>query len=228
MFLKFTLEGKNAFFKNPEVNSSVYFTYNNIHKVALMGIIGATIGLKGYNQSQKGELPEFYQKLKDIQVAICPNKKIFEKKILTTTNTTGYASSEQGGVLIIKEQILENVSWDIYIEIDRKELEIFKDYLLEGKTEYVPYLGKNEYIAEIKDVEVIKNNEINKNIGLVEIDSLTPITEKVNDCTYRYTEFLPIELNEETKLYNSKNLQFTDGNVNCEYVSVSNKNLVFI
>ena len=33
--VKFTLKGKTAFFKNPEVNSYFYFTYGNIHKPAL-------------------------------------------------------------------------------------------------------------------------------------------------------------------------------------------------
>ena len=33
--LKFTLSGKTAFFKRPEVNTYYYFTFGNIHKVAL-------------------------------------------------------------------------------------------------------------------------------------------------------------------------------------------------
>ena len=39
--LKFTLSGKNAFFKKPEVNAYFYFTYGQIHRVALLGILGA-------------------------------------------------------------------------------------------------------------------------------------------------------------------------------------------
>lgn len=46
--LKFTLSGKNAFFKKPEVNAYFYFTYGQIHRVALLGILGAIVGYKGY------------------------------------------------------------------------------------------------------------------------------------------------------------------------------------
>ena len=42
--LKFTLSGKTAFFKRPEVNTYYYFTFGNIHKVALLGIFGAILG----------------------------------------------------------------------------------------------------------------------------------------------------------------------------------------
>ena len=50
--LRFTLSGKQAFFKKPEVNSYYYFTYGNIHKVALLGIFGAILGYGGYTQMQ--------------------------------------------------------------------------------------------------------------------------------------------------------------------------------
>ena len=52
--LRFTLSGKTAFFKKPEVNSYVYFTYGNIHKVALLGIFGAILGYGGYTQKFGG------------------------------------------------------------------------------------------------------------------------------------------------------------------------------
>ena len=62
--LKFTLSGKTAFFRRPEVNTYYYFNFGNIHKVALLGIFGAILGYQGYNNTI--ELPEFYQKLKDM------------------------------------------------------------------------------------------------------------------------------------------------------------------
>ena len=46
--LKFRLKGKHAFFKIPAVNSYYYFTYAQIHKVALLGIFGAILGYDGY------------------------------------------------------------------------------------------------------------------------------------------------------------------------------------
>jgi CRISPR-associated protein Cas5h len=46
--LSFNLSGNFAHFKKPDVNSYAYFTYSHIHKVALLGIIGAILGLEGY------------------------------------------------------------------------------------------------------------------------------------------------------------------------------------
>ena len=68
--LKFTLSGKNAFFKKPEVNAYFYFTYGQIHRVALLGILGAIVGYKGYGCT--GTYPEFYEKLKDLKVSVVP------------------------------------------------------------------------------------------------------------------------------------------------------------
>ena len=48
--ISFILSGKTAHFKKPDVNSYAYFTYNNIHKPALLGLLGAVLGLKGYAQ----------------------------------------------------------------------------------------------------------------------------------------------------------------------------------
>lgn len=48
--VRFTLSGKSAFFKKPEVNTYYYFTYGQIHKVALLGMLGAIAGYNGYAQ----------------------------------------------------------------------------------------------------------------------------------------------------------------------------------
>ena len=50
--VRFTLSGRSACFKKPEMNSYCYFTYGNIHKVALLGIFGAVLGYGGYGQLQ--------------------------------------------------------------------------------------------------------------------------------------------------------------------------------
>jgi CRISPR-associated protein Cas5h len=122
--IKFDIKGKNAFFKKPDANTYTYFTYNNIHKIALMGLLGAVIGLGGYtlqNQSimlgEKQIYPEFYLRLKVLKVCIIPNAKCgyFSKKIQQFNNGIGYASKEQGGNLIVREQWLEEPSWTIYL-----------------------------------------------------------------------------------------------------------------
>lgn len=159
--LRFTLSGKTAFFKKPEVNTFYYFSYGNIHKVALLGMFGAILGYAGYNQMkpkngrskkavEKG-YPEFYRELKNVKVSILPKRKkgFIPKKIQTFNNSVGYASKEQGGNLIIKEQWLENPEWDICVLIDNEKSRLLAESILQHKCVYVPYLGKNDHCADI-------------------------------------------------------------------------------
>lgn len=232
---KFTLGGKNAFFKKPDVNSYYYFTYGNIHKVALLGMFGAILGYGGYHQLKSNETmqnkkvllddvsyPEFYDRLKDIKLSVVPNYKggIIPKKVQTFNNSVGYASKEQGGNLIIKEQWLENPSWDIYILLDCDESIKIMEYIMNQKCVYIPYLGKNDHIADISNVVIIEGKEVNVN----KIDSLFPrrhielkdYMEEDDECEedtwndFKYEEQLPIGLDGKTNLYIYDSFIFTN------------------
>lgn len=226
--IKFTLSGKNAIFKKPEVNSYVYFTYGQIHKVALLGIFGAILGYGGYAQKKwtnvkKGEVliaeyPEFYQRLKEIKVSVLPrnNRGYISKKIQTFNNSVGYASSEQGGNLIIKEQWLEQPIWDIYVLLDCAEAEKIADYLEEKRCVYFPYLGKNDHPADIYGVQRVELCE--EKLGEKVISSLFP--KKIGTIgipddedsieIFKYEEQLPVELNSYTNLYEYDHFCYTN------------------
>ena len=143
--VRFTLSGRTAFFKKPEVNAYYYFTYSQIHKIALMGMFGAILGYGGYAQKnwqimKKGqeiavEYPEFYEKLHELKISIVPKNErgYIPKKVQIFNNSVGYASEEQGGNLIIKEQWLENPEWDIYVLIDCDEAEKLAGFLEQSR-----------------------------------------------------------------------------------------------
>ena len=173
--LKFNLSGRTAFFKKPDVNSYVYFTYSNIHKIAILGILGSILGLKGYNQQKKSGkdniFPEFYEKLSEVKISIVPKNLSVTKKIQTFNNSVGYASFEEGGNLIVKEQWLEEPEWDIYILLD-EELDLLKNLkenMLSYRFIYIPYLGKNDHIANISNIEIL---DLEKASNILEIHSL--------------------------------------------------------
>lgn len=183
-FLRFKLSGKTAFFKKPDVNTYYYFTYTSIHKVALLGMFGAILGLGGYNERSNNreikkikenfKYPEFYEKLKELKVAIVPtnnedlkNKQGYitfdgyvNKKVQTFNNSVGYASYETGGNLIVKEQWLENPVWEIYFKIDSEISEELAKRLINYNFTYMPYLGKNDHYANIEEVSIIENGEL--------------------------------------------------------------------
>lgn len=248
--LKFTLSGKTGFFKKPDVNSYYYYTYGNIHRVALMGILGAILGLKGYNSTalkksisnKRGIIvPEFYSELKDIKISIVPrNEKGFiSKKVQLFNNTVGYASKEQGGILNVKEQWLENPCWDIYLIIDNDITQKLKDMVMEGRSVYNIYLGKNDHIADISGAKCYREDDIKRVEGTKRINSLCLKkyshidldNDDYDEDMFKYEEILPVALNESTLMYKAEGFVLT--NMNIEYddiesvIEVDNKILVF-
>lgn len=264
--LKFTLNGRTAFFKKPDVNSNIYFTYGHIHKVALTGIFGAILGYKGYNSmnsyhkdekkdKNKKKFPEFYEKLRELKISIVPNNNcgIIDKKFNVFNNSVGYASKEQGGNLIVKEQWLENPSWDIYVLLDNDEAIKIKDAILNRSFVYIPYLGKNDHMAEFHNIEIFDCNKVS-NVNYIDSFfkkenykiSVKPSDEEEDfsdwddeNCydedeilNFKYEERLPIALDELTNLYVLENLIYTNSFLeeisNTLIYSVSNKVLQFI
>lgn len=245
MALKFTLSGETAFFKKPDVNTYLYFTYGNIHKIALLGLIGAAIGLEGYNFQDKQEFPQFYNELISLNISIIPRNKrgYIPKKVQIFNNSVGYASQEQGGNLIVKEQWLERPVWDIYILVDKnKNMKKIKDNFIKNSFVYMPYLGKNDHYANITDVELI---ELKKLTNCEKVNSLfikdyfkfkkeeKNISNSVfqHDDMWKYEERLPISLESQENQYITVPFVFTNMKVNpkesCKLFAESEKILFF-
>lgn len=232
--VKFTISGRNAFFKQPDVNTYQYFTFGNIHKVAILGILGAILGYGGYGQMKRGDKnPEFYNRLSDLKIGVVPQKKskgYWSKKMYSFNNSVGYASKETGGNLIVKQQWLENPSWDIYILLDREEANKIMSQLTQHKCVFVPYLGSNDHPADIKNVEVLEAYPIEESCGQIdsfylesaaELLSMDEDEDKDEDeevgQLFEYQENLPIELEEETNLYKYERVKLT--NMKVKYLS---------
>lgn len=253
--LKFRLSGNTAFFKKPDVNSCIYFTYGCIHKISLLGIFGAILGYSGYNSNklktqlkdkkskEKEGLPEFYEKLKDIKVSVVPlnDKGFIPKKIQTFNNSVGYASHEQGGNLIVKEQWLYNPAWDIYVLLDTDESLKISDYITNNKAVYLPYLGKNDHYADITDAQIIDNLEITNKSR--KIDSLCPKNNfefempedddfESDDIieVFKYEEKLPVSLDETLGMYVYDTFVYTNMEAvacNMQVYKTDSRNIVF-
>lgn len=250
--LKFNLRGKTAMFKRPDVNTYCLFSYSHIHKLALLGILGAICGFKGYNQQkffnekkenkkQIKEFPEFYEKLKDIKVSIIPKRPTFSTKIQLFNNSVGYASKEDGGNLIVKEQWLENPSWKIFVLMEENKIsEKLKHHFLSREFIYLPYLGKNDHYANIEDIELVDLKEasdftkidsmiLGKKINKIEIDDDDDEDDEIEP--FKYTERLPYALDKEDNAYIFEKFIFTNNilSLNCQkdIYSFENKNIAF-
>jgi CRISPR-associated protein Cas5h len=156
-----------GFLKKPDTNNPMYFSFNMLHKPALLGILGAIIGEKGFydvdklsksegkgrnatSAYERGEKPDYYRKFEHLKIAIKPlqdDKGVFTKDTLQYNNGTGFASEELGGNLIIKEQLIIAPSYRCFIYLEKMDEEETKlyEYLQKGWAEYLPYLGKNDF-----------------------------------------------------------------------------------
>ena len=68
--ISFDLKADFGCMKKPDVNDGLMLTFNMLHKPALLGILGAIVGLKGYSKNK--EFPEYYTVFKDLKIGIEP------------------------------------------------------------------------------------------------------------------------------------------------------------
>lgn len=154
--ISFDLRADFGFLKKPDYNDGLLLSYNMLHKPALLGILGAIIGLKGY--TQKGVKPQYREILESVPIAIAPLEGLhqdgnFKKSSIRYTNTVGYAN--QDGNLIIEESVLIKPGYRCFLLldlIDEYQQKLY-NYLKGRKAEFIPYLGKNEYQAWIEEVK---------------------------------------------------------------------------
>lgn len=192
------------------------------------------------------DYPEFYEKLKDIKISIVSNGKngYFNKKLQTFNNSVGYASKEEGGNLIVKQFWLENPSWDIYILLDCDEAKKIADYIQNRKAIYLPYLGSNDHLANIMDVEIIdieeKMSSEDETIEILSMIKDSDISEKkknvfsmdknsIRDDIYKYSEYLPVALSKDLNQHEKEKMTITNMSVILKksYYKVEDKNIVF-
>lgn len=146
--ISFDIQADFAFFRKPETNNTINLSYNIIHRPAVLGILGAILGLDGYNE--KGKLPEYYEALKEIKIGIEPlnhDKGNYSKTNIKYSNTVGYAN--KGTNFLTEELTLMEPSYRIYLLLDEsvcEQAQLFAS-IKNGQSEYIPYFGKNEFTA---------------------------------------------------------------------------------
>ncbi len=234
--------------KKPDTNEPVYLTFNMLHKPALLGILGAVAGLKGFEK--KGELPDYYTELNKLKIGIQPIEKDektgkvfnengnFQKTTIAYNNTTGMASKEKGGNLIVTEQTLVAPAFRCYFLLDLNN-EIHQKIdknLSNNHAEFLPYLGKNEFsvwwekyrefkFEKFKPTEnfkissiFIKDKPVKEGKAEEYFDLFADLSGKGN--SFIYFEHLPIgyaEIATKQYQYEFRNFAFSDWAYKPEY-----------
>lgn len=211
------LKADFGFFRKPDTNDGINLSFNMLHKPALLGILGAIIGLSGYKEY--GKLPEYYEKLNELKVGIEPinhENGNFIKTVIKYSNTIGYAN--KGANYLTEEATLIKPEYRCYILLnmdDENHSKLF-DYLSNGKAEYLPYFGKNEFFAwwdvesfreyqikifdyehnfRIKNLIYFDDNEssnVHSAIAKATVNSRTRI-ESSTESPFMYFERLPLQ-----------------------------------
>ena len=213
--VSFTIKAEFGMFKKPDINDKIFVSYNMLHKPYLLGILGAIMGYDGHNQNRdKSKMPKYYEKLKDIRVAIAPwthkkidevNSGIFKKEFIIFNNTTN------GSIANITEQTLVNPAYRIYLELDDVKHKELIDSLENNRAIYPPYMGKNEFSLwwddffiheKLEEIESKEKFEVKTIIKKDENFVLKNSGYKERTTNYFYLfERLPIGFDEKLKQY---------------------------
>lgn len=247
--ISFDIESEIGFFKKPDINSGIYLTYNMLHKPALLGILGAIVGLKGY---ENDHLPEYYIKLKHLKVGIQPlhsHNGDYSKEIISYSNTTGMGM--EGSNLLVKEQVLLNPSYRCYILLDMNDKLSLSLYerIMSYQAVFIPYMGKNEFGAwwtnahEYKDPIEFGFERNFKISSLFRKDDavkgyvmrcISMFNQRPKEPAFIYFERLPIGFDEELFQYNYtdfafSNLDFSPNlprTADCKYYDLKNESII--
>ena len=217
--ISFDLMAEMGFFKKPDINDGIYLTYNMLHKPALLGILGAIAGLRGYQKN--GEFPEYYTKLKHLKVGIQPldsDKGNYTKEIVSYNNGTGFASNEAGGNLIVTEQILLKPSYRCFLLLDlSNDIErcLFCN-LSKQEAVFLPYMGKNDFSAwwvNFKEYDNAREFAFDRNYKITSVfaktdavsgfvaRSMSMFSSEAKEISFLYFERLPVCFDEKLCQY---------------------------
>lgn len=173
--ISFDLKADFGFFRKPDTNATINLSYNIIHRPAVLGILGAIVGLEGFKE--KGKMPQYYDVFKNVKIGIEPlnhDKGNYTKTNIKYSNTVGYAN--KGSNFLTEELTLVNPEYRIYLLLD--EVEIYQkqlaDNLKRGNSEFIPYLGKNEFTAwwssnSYKEYRFSENEMPNESVKVLSI-----------------------------------------------------------
>ncbi|MFV0559579.1 MAG: CRISPR-associated protein Cas5 [Enterococcus sp.] len=212
--VKFNLSGNLACFrKATTVNGATerVLTYDLIPLTVVKGIIGAILGYNGLAVAYRMQTqPEYMDRLADVSIGIVPIHPGV-KFIQSITNTTGFAN-KGGATAIIEQEVLADVSYDIYVTNEFSDFDELCKRLEKQQPKYPVVLGRKGMIAQFSKGErlnlEVEENYSGKLSSLVYYDS---INNYVPDYTkqFAYDLELPTSYN-DLLMYETRRILYED------------------
>ena len=218
--LKVNLSGDMACFRQAtsfDTTTEFILTYDIIPITVVKGIIGAVLGYKGLADAHRNRTqPEYMLKLDDVGIGIKPIK-LGEKFTQQITNTTGFTN--KGMTNIVKQEVLSDVSYDIYITDEFEDFDKLCHYLSKNQTVFPVVLGRKGFNASFSNVEILEVEITDYYKGrLASIGDQTYVKNEVfdlfsiNKVTYQYQISLPYAYN-DVMMYVYKDIYFSDAEI---------------
>jgi CRISPR-associated protein Cas5h len=148
--ISFRIRGDFAAFRDPSVtaNQTVYYIPS---KSAVIGILGAIIGIKRENTLGDIYNPAYLQLLKATKIGLQVNST--PKKITFFTN---HRSLKEAKTKPFKSEILENPDYTIFVVTEQPFYEKLANCLQENSFEYSPYFGHAYCPARISEFKTFE------------------------------------------------------------------------
>lgn len=211
--LIFDIKGPAAHFRKFYTNSSS-LSYTFPPRTTITGLIAGMLGREKDNYYE-----EFSSEKCKIAVSIrTPVRKIMQTVNYIRTKSLGELNLSEGHTQIPLEIVLPSGNFDvlkyrIYFYHNGKTFYELKEFLNSGKFFYPPYLGISEFIAEIKFIDFIEKDKIEKiSDSSVPIEIVTVVNvkqipnggltfEQDSEKPFQYIkERMPLEFDSKRKL----------------------------
>jgi CRISPR-associated protein Cas5 subtype I-B len=149
-----------------------------------------------YSVEQLLLYPEYYRLLKDIFIGVMPSPISTETKfpfnkimnVYNSKNSYFYTKrntnkSKKADNVLIKEQILIRPKYRIYVydESNSKLIDELISRLQNNSPTFMPYLGKNEFIATIHNVQVILSTTLFEDSRAAISSVFIPLEDKISE-----------------------------------------------
>ncbi|MEX0639781.1 MAG: CRISPR-associated protein Cas5 [Nitrosopumilaceae archaeon] len=143
--ISFRISGSFAAFRDPSVtsNQTVYYIPS---KSAVVGILGAMIGIKRSDQLDDIYSEEYLDFFKQTSIGI--QLESIPKKVVYFTN---HRSIKEAKTKPFKTEVVENPRYTIYVDTEKKYFEKLSSVLTKNEFVYSPYLGHAYCPASIFD-----------------------------------------------------------------------------
>lgn len=233
--VSFDIESHFGFFRKPDANNTLSVSYNIIHRPAVLGVLGAIIGLEGYKE--KGKFPEYHEKLNHIKIGITPlnhQQGNYLKTPIKYSNAVGYAN--KGTTLLTEELTLIAPKYRVFLllDSDNHEEALLLENLRLFRTEFIPYFGKNEFNAWWSNFKHYENTPLKVSSPLIgkvltlfirrqivkdqlqksDLSFLDMMDEEgFDEEFFIYFERLPVDFDKELIQYKMEEMVYTNYNL---------------